>query len=489
MIWKDYFYFVFDNILNLVKAKKESWLLMTGNILITLINFLIISVLSRFLAPPDYGLLREILLYTGFVVSVGSAGLSQTLYYLSSKYSNQSQFLIMIKQIRILQIFLLLCLTPFILILYHIGFFANLSFLSVIYIIIYIIFLIITCVDLNIALINKRLMHYMIFNSILLSVKFFIIWLVAKNNYYLSGYLLTISFFQVCLFFGNYSLLRSIYFGAKSWIISKEVIKEILKYATPLFITSIIGFVIYNTDKFIVSFSKADKAEFAIISNVAFEIPFIANVYTSFFIIALPRMISNYKNVNIRSFLEERFNYTFTVAKIVLPVVVLCIVWNEELIKIIFGSSYINYAGLFAMFTSISLLRFCSHHDILLATENTKIIMFTQLTEMIFHFIISILLYQIFRLKGLIIAAVITNYTYMIVINLISAKKLEVSVSEILPYKFLISKIFSLFASAIVFKFIIEKFVINHYWWLALFIWVIGVMVFELRKLRIIDNA
>jgi O-antigen/teichoic acid export membrane protein len=484
MIWKDYFYNVIKNILNRFKTKKDSWLLLAGNILLASINFLIISVLSHNLSPVDYGLLREVLLYTGLLLSVGSAGFSQTLYYLLNREDYKYKADIIVKQIRILQLAILLCLISLILILYLEGLFKYLYLNDLLYIILYITFLIITCVDLNLSIVNKKVEKYIIMNALLLIVKLFVFWLLAIKDFSISYYIFALCFFQGCMFLGNYGLLKSNYFGVKNWMINSEIISLILKYSFPLFLTSIFAFLMYNTDKFIISFFAETKKEFAIISNISFEAPIISTIYLSFFTISLPYMIKAFDKGDFEQVLSERFDYIFKVAKIILPVVVSFIVWSNDYMVLIFGATYKEYGGLFSIFSTISLLRFCSHHDIFLATNNTSYILFYQIIELVFQVILSISLYYFFDLLGLIIASVITNYGYMFFVNLKSSKILKVKFKDILPFAFLIKRVVTLSISAIIVKYVFENIFTNIFWMIPLIIWLLIIAFVEFRILK-----
>lgn len=428
--------------IGLINSKtKESWLLFFGNSVLIGLNFLIFSVFSHQLSLVDYGALRELLFYVNFILVLGSSGISQAIYYFLNKYNQLNNQLLIIKQFRFLQLLILAVLIPIFLIFYYLDLSSTLNLASYIYLFIYISFSLVTIIDLNISLIYKKFPLFIFFNSLIIIVKFVIIFLFA-SKLTLNQILLVLSLFQFLLFAINYLIFVKIYFGFGKVSLMDKGFIEIKKYLFPLTIGLIFSFLIGGTDKFLISFFKSSPEQFAILSNVSFEIPFLSNLYLSFFTISFPLMVKAYQENDINKLLKNRFNYIKNISHFVFVIIIGVMVWHKEIFGLIFGQKYVNYSYLFAIYSSTGLLRFCSHHDVLLTTGKTNKIMKYQIIELIIHFIISAILFYFFQLTGLVVATVITCYLYIFLINIQNAKILKTSLLHILPYKFLLKNLF-----------------------------------------------
>lgn len=461
---------------------SNSWILLIGNGSITILNFIFVAILSHNLSPSIYGEYREIFLYLSLLITTSVAGVAQTLYYFLNKVEQTTQKLYVIAQIRFLIIAIQISLIFIIAIIFNSKLLTiNISILNYLYLSIYAFFAAVTIIDINLAIILKKNTRLITTNAFWILFKIFLIIYLKKTNINLGSIFLVSAFIQFAIFFNNYLVLGKNYWG-KFCSNRKEnvlVLKDILKYNIPLSLSVIIGFLIINTDRLIMFLNNGDSIRFAGLSNVAFEVPLIGNIYGAFFSMALPLMVKSYQKNEIIFFLKTRFEYTKQVAILVFPVVVCFIFWHKEFIVLAFGYKYQNLTFLFAVYNLIGLLRFCSHHDILLVTKNTRYIFYFQVIEFAFHVIISFILYHFFDIYGLIYASVITNYMYMIAINFLSAKLINTSIKNILPYGFLIKQLFICLAIAFFAKWVLQPILGDNLWMIAIAIY--GLIILSIR--------
>lgn len=454
---------------------SDSWILLLGNGFITLLNFVFLSILSHNLPQNTYGSFREIFLFLNLLITTGAAGFAQTLFYFLNQTETHNQKLYIVAQIRYLiialQILLLIIMVSVFLI--HPTSIPNLTTFDFINICIYVVFASITIVDINLAIVFKKSVPLIISNVFWLSLKIILLIYFKNSEITLSLIFLISAVVQVLVYATNQIILGKNYWGKLPEIkpLNSNIILNILKYNIPLGLSTLIGFLVLNTDRFILYLNNGNSTKFATLSNVAFEVPFIGNIYGAFFTMALPLMIKSYQKNDIVSFLKARFDYTKNVAVLVFPVVICFMVWHTEFINFTFGQDYYKLSYLFFFYSLISLLRFCSHHDILLATQNTKYIFYLYLVEFVFHLVISYLLYLNFDITGLIYASIITNYTYMICVNFLSAHLIGVSVKNIFPYYFLVKQLFICFAVATSIKYLLQPIIGNNLWFISILIY------------------
>jgi O-antigen/teichoic acid export membrane protein len=471
-------------LLNFTSLKsKKSTTLIFGNIILTLLNFLIVIVLSNKLSINFYGQIREIMLYAGFVYILGSAGFSQTSYYFLNKTDDELEVLKITGALRFI-LFLFTTIVFFGLFIFNLFNPISLGSTEKLVLVIYLVALILSSVDLNLSYYHKKGKGFFMANGIIILIKLILVFQFTKYEFSLLNFLFILSLTQWLTVFYSVLSLKKRYFGSFGFGDDFSIIKKLFRYALPITVSTILGFLILNTDKILISFVNLSKDKLAIISNISFEAPIVSTIYFSFFTIALPSMIKAFEKKDYKQVLAERFNYTYTVAKLILPIVVSFIVWNQDYIAVIFGAVYRDYGFLFAVFSTISLLRFCSHHDIFLATNNTSYILYYQIIEFVFQVILSIILYYIYDLLGLVIASVVTNYCYMFFVNLKSSKILKVRFIDVLPFKFLIKRLVILSSSAFFIKILFENLYNDIFWIIPLVIWLIIVAIVEFRTLK-----
>lgn len=461
----------------------KSTILIFGNIILTLINFLIVIVLSNRLSINLYGQIREIMLYASFVFILGSAGFSQTLYYFLNKTEDESEVLKITGGLRF--ILFLFTSTVFVgLFIFHLFNPISLSLTEILVLAIYLVGLILSSVDLNLSYYYKQEKRFFIANGIINVSKLSLVFQFTLHEFSLLNFLFILGVTQWLTVFCSILFLKKRYFGSFGFGDDFSIIKKLFRYAMPITVSTILGFLILNTDKILISFVNLSKDKLAIISNISFEAPIVSTIYFSFFTIALPSMIKAFEKKDYKQVLAERFNYTYNVAKLILPIVVSFIVWNQDYIAVIFGAVYRDYGFLFAVFSTVSLLRFCSHHDIFLATNHTSYILYFQIIEFVFQVILSIILYYNYDLLGLVIASVVTNYCYMFFVNLKSSKILKVRFLDVLPFKFLITRLVILSLSGFFIKVLFDNFFDDIFWIIPLTTWLIIVTLAEFRILK-----
>ncbi|MBK0383042.1 hypothetical protein I5M32_08730 [Pedobacter sp. SD-b] len=467
-------------------VRNEGFSLVLGNSLLSVFTFLSLVILSHNLSPGIYGKLREILLYAGLIIQFGSAGFSQTVYYYLNLESFYSKRETLIKQVRIFQI-ILLTVSLIIFATIFIVFFKNqngLNLTEILSIGLYVLFTGFSVIDLNIALVYKKYLPYIKYNIVIQILRCTLFLIFTYLSMDLTNILLLNAVIQIFITAVNWMILESSFMGVKSWRIDVVLQRNLMNYSTPLFFSTISSFFIANTGKLILSLNNASPINFAVFTNVTSDVPFVGNVYLSYFTIALPGMVLAFQKKNYQELIKLRFDYISKVIDIVLPLSVAIVVWHKELISIFFGNIYANYSYLFAIYSMIGLLRVCSHHDVLLSSNKTKYIFYFQFVELILHVILSMILYHYLGILGLVIATVITNYTYIFLVNVYSARVLKTNVFAMFPYFIIFKNTLILCISAIFLSCIFDKIMPKSSFYVSITVWAVFILLIKKKSIR-----
>lgn len=421
---------------NKIQSNKEAMLLYVGNSFITLSSFLIIALLSHFLPIETYGIYRLIITISTLAITLGSLGFANALYYYLSS-ANFSQYQSKINSNR-MGLIIMSMITLFLMKLISFFFFEKLAGFQLAqyqWVIAGIVAIgILQANELHIFLINKKIKVYLVITLSVIILRIASLFIAYYQHWSLLDLLnlhLMWSFISLLvnqILINRFNQIRQLQIN---W---KEIFEQ-FQYGFPIGLGLFFGVVLINADRIMLSAFYPDPAQFAILSNGNFEVPIITQFYISFSTIALPMMIEAYKQKDFQQFFQIRSKYQQEIMMILFPIVFALINWSGPIIRIIFGQNYIESAALFAVFASSFFIRFTSHHDVFLASNQTKYISIIQGIELIFHLILTYVLLNKFGMIGASYAYLITNIFYFIFTSYYSAKIMGVGVWKIHNWK------------------------------------------------------
>ena len=421
---------------NKIQSNKEAMLLYVGNSFVTLSSFLIIALLSHFLPIETYGIYRFIITISTLAITLGSLGFANALYYYLSS-ANFSQHQSKINSNR-LGLIIMSMITLFLMKLISFFFFEKLADFQLAqyeWVIAGIVCIgILQSNELHIFLINKKIKVYLVITLSVIILRIASLFIAYYQHWTLLDLLnlhLMWSFISLLvnqILINRFNQIRQLQIN---W---KEIFEQ-FQYGFPIGLGLFFGVVLINADRIMLSAFYPDPAQFAILSNGNFEVPIITQFYISFSTIALPVMIEAYKQKDFQQFFQIRSTYQQEIIMILFPIVFALINWSGPIIRIIFGQNYTESAALFAVFASSFFIRFTSHHDVFLASNQTKYISIIQGIELIFHLILTYVLLNKFGMIGASYAYLITNIFYFIFTSYYSAKIMGVSVWKIHNWK------------------------------------------------------
>ncbi len=456
-----------------LKSNQDSFSLFAGNGLVVFSNFALLAFLSYVLPITEYGSYRQLTTFIVIGITIGSLGFSQALYFFLSKAKNdkQEQYNV-INAARALVLFG--AITSVFWMFFLFGYFSiefnNPMFNDLVGFGFLIALVgILQSIELNSFLCLKKLRFYFVGFLCITVVQFIFLAFCYYSSAPINDYLTVILLASITRLLVNTIYIEKYFAGCKVNVVL-EKLAQLLQYALPIGLGIICGTIMLNADKVILMHFETSPEAFAILSNGTFEVPLIANYYLAFATVALPAMILAWEKGDMRQMHHVRHQYIRLVAPVLFPVVIGFIIWSESLITLLFSSTYIESASIFAIFSFITLVRFCSHHDIFLASGKTKFILLLQFIEVLVFIFLCFWLIEKYGIMGAPIAALITNYAYFIVTSIISARISKTSISALFPNKFLLRVIFSVLVPTFLIYTLnyLDIDVITNYWWMGI---------------------
>lgn len=239
-----------------------------------------------------------------------------------------------------------------------------------------------------------------IFFSILISIIIGIIYFSfqeIKNYYLLIGMLLFICIFEL----SNTTLIYKLQLTINSKWLRKEFFVKILGQGFPLYLATFIGTLSVNLDKSIVSFFE-NKETFAIFSVGALEIPVFAMLSAAFSQNVYPELVTLINQDKKEQAKKLWINTTKNVSFITFPMIFLLMFFAEDIIFYIYSTKYEKSIFLFQTYLLFGLLRNNSYGALISASGKTKFIMIYAAMMLCFNLIISLVLYKIIGINGVV---------------------------------------------------------------------------------------
>lgn len=210
-----------------------------------------------------------------------------------------------------------------------------------------------------------------------------------------------------------------------------------LKYSLPIGLSSYIGVMGQQLDQYIVSSFFMPK-ELAVYSRGAMRIPVLSNIQYTVNEIMMPNYLSEYQGGNIRGFLWYFHKSIEKVAKIKFPVFAFLFSIAPSLFILMYTKEYIEGANIFRVYLFLLLIGFTTFGVVPNISGNTSFILYSTIFAIIINVTLSIFLVINIGPIGAAIASVVSSIIPSIYLLKMSAKILNVSFNEILPWQYLI---------------------------------------------------
>jgi len=389
---------------------------------------------TRMLTKTDYATLRQTFIAYNFIAPLLMLGLPNALYYFLPRTEARK------KTITIENMFLLAILSMVFSVFMLLGGYKYLALRfnnpelvqTLKWMIGYPLYIMPIAVISSVLVIKGKTITLSIYNSITSVVLLIgtIAGLYITHSY--TGPLLAQIFLPV-LFFPVAMVLIFRNVPGKIGKIERSSMAEMLKYAAPLGLATMMGSLMLQLDKVIVSWMCAPE-EFANYVNGAIEIPLIGVITGSISTVLLSDMSTLcYQNKGNEAIVLFRKATQYS-ASILLPVMAFLALTAKPFIITLFSEKYIESKVPFMIFLLIIPIRTVMYGSALMAIGKSKIILYRSFFDLFINLILSIILIYFIGYLGAAIATVITLYGWTVPYNLYHiGKGFKVKPMQVLP--------------------------------------------------------
>lgn len=214
---------------------------------------------------------------------------------------------------------------------------------------------------------------------------------------------------------------------------------EMMKYAVPLGLAGMLGTIMLQTNKIVVS-AMCTPEEFANYVNGAIEIPLIGVITGSISSVILVDMTKYIYNEDKPKALELFKKAAVRSAGILLPVMVFLLTVGKPFIVTLYSEKYLESVIPFYIYLLVIPIRIVNYGSALMALGQSKAILYRSIFDLIVNLLLSVLFVHLWGYLGAAIATVVTLYIWTIPYNLYKiGKGFDVKFWETLPLKELAS--------------------------------------------------
>ena len=352
-----------------------------------IVNFLFMPYMARALSYIDYGTYGQTILIISLATTLLAFGLAQVIFIYLNKQSYDPKTVLFNNVLSGISLGALGSLILFFVSDWIAHWFNNTALTD--YIQIY-------AFSIIFSIPNFSINSYLIFSN---KVKQSVIILVLSNILKVSLIVISIQLYQSLTYvFLSIVISEMVRFLSGLLVIRNNIklqfdfslIKEQVKFGFPLALTGILGIAILYTDGLMVSKLLGIK-EYAIYRNGAIEVPFIATIYGSIAAIIMPevsKLWSNEKHLEIKKLKFKVINYT---AVLIYPVMIFFLFNSQEFITLYLGDNYQDSAVIFMVFNLTLLIRINDYSDALIASGNSKYILYSYLLTLFVNIVLNYL--------------------------------------------------------------------------------------------------
>jgi O-antigen/teichoic acid export membrane protein len=216
---------------------------------------------------------------------------------------------------------------------------------------------------------------------------------------------------------------------------SRKSMKDMLKYAVPLGLAGMLGMIMLETNKIVVS-AMCTPEEFANYINGAIEIPLIGIITGSISAVILVDMTGYIHNGDKGMALELFKKASVRSAAILFPVMVFLLVAAKPFIVTLYSEKYLESIIPFSIYLFILPVRIVIYGSALMALGQSRVILFRSIFDLLINTLLSIILVHFFGYLGAAAATIITLYLWTIPFNLYKiGKGFNLKPWETLPFR------------------------------------------------------
>ncbi len=215
--------------------------------------------------------------------------------------------------------------------------------------------------------------------------------------------------------------------------ISKAHIGPIFAYGLPMGIYAATSALTREIGKLVVG-RMASTEELAIYTNCSKLLP-VDVIVSSFALVLVPYIIRYVTEKNREQSLKLFSNYLRVGYYSVWILGAMLLITPQTAISFLYDEKYLPGTAIFVLYVFDSMLRFASMHQVLVASNKTKLLMLYSVGSLVLNFVLSVLLYYLFGLIGPAIAALISSLIYTFLVIRKSMKLIDAEFADIFDWK------------------------------------------------------
>ncbi len=215
-----------------------------------------------------------------------------------------------------------------------------------------------------------------------------------------------------------------------------------LRFAVPLGLSGVVGTIILNVDKVIVS-AMATRAEFAVYVNGAIQVPLVGIVSASVTSVLLPEMVVNQKEGRPADSIPLWHLAFQRIGTVLVPLAVFLIALAPEAMRLLYGPGYAASAEPFRIYLlMLFIVRPAALDALLLAAGRSDIILRRTLGSLGFNVVLSLVLVPTVGYLGAAIGTVISSHLWTLPYTLKMVSRIyAVPVRQLVPTRMAVSLI------------------------------------------------
>jgi len=284
----------------------------------------------------------------------------------------------------------------------------------------------------------KLLSIWNILSNILLTVSLLVVCLITKNYIFLVYIRILFAFFflvSICIILN--CILSKTLVKYKPDLIS---MKEMLLYAIPLGLSTLLGQLSIQLDKVIVSIMTTPE-QFISYANGAIQIPIIGTITGAISSIIIVDFVKYHKENNNIAIIDLFHNAARKSAIIIFPAMIFLLFWGDIFIICLYSDKYIESILPFRLYLLILPIRIVQYGPVLMAIGKSKNIFYRSIGDLLINLVLSVLLVYFIGMMGAVIATIITLYLWTVPYNMrVISKNINISFWNVLPFKTLLKK-------------------------------------------------
>lgn len=414
---------------------KDAVKLTTAKMIGLMISMISAILLSHFTTLEEYGTYSQIIMVVSLAVSIFTLGLTNSInYFLASADTDKekstflSTYFYFNTLLCIIMGLILALVTPL-----FAKYFYNDGIRSFFYVLAILPWATVFDKSIDNVLIvyqkTTKLMVYRCLNSLALLL---IIVLVQVMNLTFAHYMMLLVIVQACSALWIYGMAGNLA-GRMRVFINWPLVKNILAFSIPLGLSAILGTFTLQLDKLMIGHFMGTKS-LAIYTNSGRELP-ITIIASSLTAVLMPRLVRLLKQNKYFEAIQLWGDVTVLSYIVISFFATAFIVFAPQVITFLYSAKYLPGVSVFCVFNMILLMRTTYFGIILNSMGKTKFIMYSSIAALGLNVALNFLFYQLLGFVGPAVATFLSIALVDLAQLYASAKSVQVSFKDILPWK------------------------------------------------------